>query len=415
MLAQDLVSVSQEERGSRWDDLFRSRTSPTPWYHFITNFSQRQLSFRSDAPAALAGVAELCEQRGWHSGRYLCGLWEDDLPQALLWSTDKGNDMMGFTYGFPSWSWFDHVNRRVYWPLNFRRREQIAKSLFDCIYHSSETFVTSESRIDSVVFGELSLTGYILPFDESLLQCIVSCDIEPWSKITMHKIRHLSGGDFREPGLSMDHMQAWCSIGYSRVWKTLEFPLSLVRICSWPTLRESRLGDGYDISGHYLDSYFLLLENYEKTDDMNSEKKRGEGNKWNRPWELEELDRDPSMPPDDYLMEDIGFLNFVTQGEIRWMASKGIHGNRVSSQRYPSAEISAKGACAKDDHSLKKKSVQPNEADAISDNATANIHLLSLGQSIPRCFRRVGVVSFTHHKDDDSFMQNAVYQKILLL
>ena len=415
VLAQDLVSISQDERADRWDDLFLSRTSPTPWYHFVTNFSLRQLSFGSDAPAALAGVAELCEHRGWHSGRYLCGLWEDDLPQALLWSTERGSDMVGFMYDFPSWSWFDHVNRKVSWPLNFRRREQVAESPFDCIYHSSKTFVTSESRIDSSVFGELALTGYILPFDESLLQSIVSCDIEPWSNITMHKIRHLSGGDFREPGLALDHMQAWCSIGHSRVWKTLRFPLSLVRICSWPTLRESRLGDGYDTSEEYLDSYFLLLENSEKTDDMNSEASREEGNKWNRPWELEEPDRDPSMPLDDYLRESMRFLRFVTQGEVRWMASKGIHGNRIPSQRYPSAGASPKAACKGADPSLEKAQAEPNEPHTIGYDASADTCMLSSGQPVLRCFRKVGVVGFTHDKDDNSFMQNAVYQRILLL
>ena len=415
VLAQDLVSVSQQERASQWDDLFRCRTSSMPWYYFVTNFSLRQLSVGSDAPAALTGVAKLCEQRRWHSGRYLCGLWEDDLPQALLWSTDICNDMWGFAYDFPSWSWFDHLSFKVFWPLNFCRREPTAKTPFDCIYHSSETFVTSQNRVDSLVFGDLCLTGYVLPFDDGLLQSIVSCDVEPWSKMTMHKIRHFHGGEFRTPGLAMDYMQAWCSIGTSRVWKTLEFPLSLVRICSWPTLRESRLGDGYDRSEHYLDSYFLLLESCEKTDDMNSEARRLEGNKWNQPWELEELDRDPSMPLHDYNSESIRFLSFVTQGSIRWHASKGIYGNEVPHRRYISAGTSSNGTYKEDSHAEEDAQAQMNKTHPLGGDVSANTPSPSSRQHVTRRFRRVGIVAFTHHKDDDSFMHHAICQKILLI
>lgn len=56
------------------------------WYHLVTNYANRTLTVETDRLSALAGLAEKCQRESWHTGRDLAGLWEGDLPAALLWT-----------------------------------------------------------------------------------------------------------------------------------------------------------------------------------------------------------------------------------------------------------------------------------------------------------------------------------------
>lgn len=74
------------------------------WDHVIEQYSGRHLTRPTDKLSALAGLAALA--RSFRPGRYLGGLWENDLPGCLLWtarglgSCERIQPTMA-----PSWSW----------------------------------------------------------------------------------------------------------------------------------------------------------------------------------------------------------------------------------------------------------------------------------------------------------------------
>ena len=87
------------------------------WHNLVRHYSARKLTSPADRLLALGGVAKTLAEAN-HS-RYLAGLWEDALPQQLLWQSDAGNFDMDddeepgdmnrcsrlMVYKAPSWSW----------------------------------------------------------------------------------------------------------------------------------------------------------------------------------------------------------------------------------------------------------------------------------------------------------------------
>lgn len=74
------------------------------WHEAMTYYSCAELSFASDWPLALAGVASRIQ--AVVGGRYLAGIWSVDMPMGLLWcgyALDPSPEMMSFGKA-PSWS-----------------------------------------------------------------------------------------------------------------------------------------------------------------------------------------------------------------------------------------------------------------------------------------------------------------------
>ncbi|KAK0744767.1 heterokaryon incompatibility protein-domain-containing protein [Apiosordaria backusii] len=73
------------------------------WYEIVSVYSKGQLTRQTDRLVALAGVAELVQQRAGLP--YLAGLWDSDLlVLGLLWVV-KGVEGRQELYCAPSWSW----------------------------------------------------------------------------------------------------------------------------------------------------------------------------------------------------------------------------------------------------------------------------------------------------------------------
>jgi hypothetical protein len=75
------------------------------WFDLVGTYSKLVLTFREDRLPALAGLAEWIQAS--KNYRYYAGIWEEDLPNALLWQTgwprpDAKNPR---TVDAPSWSW----------------------------------------------------------------------------------------------------------------------------------------------------------------------------------------------------------------------------------------------------------------------------------------------------------------------
>ncbi|KAE8448610.1 hypothetical protein EG329_009035 [Mollisiaceae sp. DMI_Dod_QoI] len=71
------------------------------WWKLIAEYTASQMSFDKDKWVAISGLATKVEQQ---SGRKLIhGLWEDFLPDELLWCAQKRGRRLEM--GAPSWSW----------------------------------------------------------------------------------------------------------------------------------------------------------------------------------------------------------------------------------------------------------------------------------------------------------------------
>ncbi|KAH8746733.1 heterokaryon incompatibility protein-domain-containing protein [Hyaloscypha sp. PMI_1271] len=85
------------------------------WARLVENYSSRALTRSSDKLIALAGLARLIQ--GNYPSRYLAGLWEDDLPGALLWH--KASDWLKRPnkYRAPSWTWAA-LDGAIHYPIH---------------------------------------------------------------------------------------------------------------------------------------------------------------------------------------------------------------------------------------------------------------------------------------------------------
>ena len=96
----------------------RSYTLRHRWFGTVQDYSQRKLTYGKDKLIALSGLAHDYAERE-QRGKYAAGLWEVDMPSALLWRTHQYPPDMSqainadpclppqrpSAYRAPSWSW----------------------------------------------------------------------------------------------------------------------------------------------------------------------------------------------------------------------------------------------------------------------------------------------------------------------
>lgn len=85
------------------------------WVRLVENYSSRAFTKSSDKLIALAGLARLVQRN--YPSRYLAGLWEDDLPEALLWHKASGWLKRPNKYRAPSWTWAA-LDGAVHYPIH---------------------------------------------------------------------------------------------------------------------------------------------------------------------------------------------------------------------------------------------------------------------------------------------------------
>ncbi|OAG09850.1 HET-domain-containing protein [Paraphaeosphaeria sporulosa] len=79
------------------------------WYQLMFAYSRGALTFTSDRPVAIAGLARIfCRLLNLADRDYLCGLWRPQLEHDLMW--ESGQDWITAPAtlrvpGLPSWSW----------------------------------------------------------------------------------------------------------------------------------------------------------------------------------------------------------------------------------------------------------------------------------------------------------------------
>jgi Heterokaryon incompatibility protein (HET) len=136
------------------------------WNELVMYFSERQLSYEADKLSALSGLAKqvrhVLKSISGVPDVYLAGLWRDDLPESLLWSTDpdfrRHNRDQEIEYRrprawrAPSWSWAS-VEGPVDIPP-FRRFESTIRVL-----DAASTCATAADDTGRVVSSHLLVSG----------------------------------------------------------------------------------------------------------------------------------------------------------------------------------------------------------------------------------------------------------------
>lgn len=98
------------EPGTSPDKRFAASLALGFWYDEVVTFSycHRDLTYGSDKLPAISEIAKALSNT-WED-RYLCGMWDSMLPEALLWIRRIGNNEPSFppanaSYRCTSWSW----------------------------------------------------------------------------------------------------------------------------------------------------------------------------------------------------------------------------------------------------------------------------------------------------------------------
>lgn len=93
---------SAEEASGQYHTLFFLRRH---WFKTIEDYAARNLTYGKDKLIALSGLAHTyCKNH--ERGEYAAGLWEADMPSALLWETIQSSlPERPPEYRAPSWSW----------------------------------------------------------------------------------------------------------------------------------------------------------------------------------------------------------------------------------------------------------------------------------------------------------------------
>lgn len=85
------------------------------WWIFVEYYTTRKLTNPEDRGAAFSGIAKIFGgiMREWGEvvGEYCAGIWEDHLPESLLWTCSTGENKSYTTTRIksiaePSWSWY---------------------------------------------------------------------------------------------------------------------------------------------------------------------------------------------------------------------------------------------------------------------------------------------------------------------
>lgn len=176
------------------------------WYQMVEAFSSRKLTYLEDKMPAFSGIARHFARQIWQdenpslvttkSGsnttlaqgvvaspdsrpplRYLCGLWQDDFLQGLLWRcVDPGSPIL---YRGPTWSWVSRESRISYNTHRLRTDDFCAQVLdvgvtvpglnpYGRVSSGKVTILGPAAPIPSSAYGDDSETQFVTHFRHSL-------------------------------------------------------------------------------------------------------------------------------------------------------------------------------------------------------------------------------------------------------
>jgi hypothetical protein len=167
LLAKKLPEIDLANLESATDSGLTSPVSTRPhdlWLDVLTAFAQRDITYRSDALVAIAGIVD--QMQPIVKDVYLAGIWKHDFRRGLLWLISSGSSLKSeeghiapagaLQPNAPSWSWAS----RIFQP---HVAQFIACSVRDMTYiedlHSAQ-FVDHELDTIRAPFGKLLINGF---------------------------------------------------------------------------------------------------------------------------------------------------------------------------------------------------------------------------------------------------------------
>ena len=94
---------SENERG---DSLSLTRPKLDDWQQFVCQYTLKDLTYGKDRLNAINGLANIMQRN--RPDKYFAGLWDGDMPNALLWRVRGDKNLSQELSHLPSWSWARH-------------------------------------------------------------------------------------------------------------------------------------------------------------------------------------------------------------------------------------------------------------------------------------------------------------------
>ncbi|UPK97207.1 hypothetical protein LCI18_008142 [Fusarium solani-melongenae] len=166
---QELKKKTQISRGLVY---LNEAITAERWHKLVDEFSRRSLTLPGDRLPAIGGIAE---RFGIQSqDQYLAGIWQSHLPWGLLWIINTwvtgSPQPQASAYVAPSWSWASTMR-----PINGRVFVRSGVSQVDIVRVSVRA--AAEGAIyGKVIYGSLTLRGFVTPVDWKLPQAMEEYD-----------------------------------------------------------------------------------------------------------------------------------------------------------------------------------------------------------------------------------------------
>jgi hypothetical protein len=132
---------------------YRQPAASKQWSQIISEYSRRNKTFQSDSLPALAGIAKSFGKQKPDAGRYLCGLWEDQLESCLFWYLNEPSRARPDIGRMPSWSWASVTGSITCWGVSLEGIE----------FLGSEISYNGDAYMGNASVAKIILCGSVAP------------------------------------------------------------------------------------------------------------------------------------------------------------------------------------------------------------------------------------------------------------
>ncbi|KAH7009334.1 heterokaryon incompatibility protein-domain-containing protein [Macrophomina phaseolina] len=199
-IADQAGSQNGAETENKWDDKHgyndKIERIFEHWFHIVAQFSARQLTYGADKLPALSGLAKETSSAG-PVGRYLAGIWEEDLAYGLLWICCANDHEFSSapSYRAPSWSWAS-MDGQITWGSQWERNA--LPQTFELL--QADIKLAGNDPFGSITCAHLVVAGLLLPVNiNGFAQTKLSIFDFPYQLIHEGKKIGFSHLDLRRP------------------------------------------------------------------------------------------------------------------------------------------------------------------------------------------------------------------------
>ncbi|KAH7397401.1 heterokaryon incompatibility protein-domain-containing protein [Pyrenochaeta sp. MPI-SDFR-AT-0127] len=208
-----LIDLTGEVAGYGTNSLL----SPYTWWSWVTDYSRRQLTFKSDRLAAIVGITDYYARHMSHTP--ILGLWEENLLHDLLWrASGPGRRDVSAELTLPTWSWLSHQSPITIPTDFFTRRFNPTAEIVDCESNWDGKHLVSRLVSTKLVLRTVLLQASVQFIQhESLDENVYSFHMDIACPLSLH-LRPSLGTALKGPGLQLDQVNVledgYCLLDY---------------------------------------------------------------------------------------------------------------------------------------------------------------------------------------------------------